>query len=105
MRPSFVIMMVIGLILMGIFWWFAWEAEEEKVAAEALVKGCASNPAECPADLPECITAYGLASGVCSTKCSADNQCPEGWCCPQKLATMPDRLCVPKQQCKKLQQR
>ena len=98
MRPSFLIMLAIGVLLMLLFWWKAWEVEEEKVAAEALITGCASGT-PCPDALPACITAYGLASGACSTPCTADNQCPEKWCCPEKLATMPERLCVPRQQC------
>ncbi len=104
MRPSFVIMLAVGLGLMGIFWWKTWQVEEEKVAAEALITGCAATP-NCPADLPECLTGFGEAIGICSVTCAADSQCPESWCCPLAEEGMTARLCAPRQVCLKLRAR
>lgn len=105
MRPSFVIMMVVGLVLMGLFWWKAWEVEDEKVAAEALILGCATGKASCPEHLPECMSAHGAKDGICSDVCAADSQCPENWCCPLPEEGMTQRLCVPRQICVRLPRR
>lgn len=101
MRPSFLIMLAVGLGLMLLFWWKAWEVEEDKVAEDALVTGCASGT-PCPAHLPQCQTGFDHISGVCSTSCQADNQCPESWCCPPAADEKSPRLCLPRQGCLKL---
>lgn len=102
MRPSFVIMLAVGLGLMFLFWWKSWQVEGDKVAAEALIVGCATGKASCPADLPVCLTAFDARDGICSAVCAADSQCPGNWCCPLPEAGMTQRLCAPRQICSRL---
>lgn len=102
MTPRFLIMLTIGLGLMGLFWWQTWEAEEERVAKEAPVKGCAEG-VSCPEHLPECLTAFEHTAGVCSAKCQVRNQCPANWCCPPPPeGSEAPRLCAPPLACAKL---
>lgn len=101
MRSSFVIMLLIGLGLMGIFWYQTWVSEDAKAKANAPITGCAQTP-NCPEKLDRCLTAYGQTPGVCSAPCAADSQCPEGWCCPPKLEGMAEQLCLPRQACLRL---
>lgn len=105
MRPSFVIMLVIGLGLMGLFWWKSWQVEDAKVAAEALVVGCANGSVACPEHLPTCLTGFGATDGICSDECAADSQCPENWCCPLPEEGMTQRLCAPRQLCLRMPDR
>lgn len=101
MRPSFVIMLVVGLGLMGLFWWKSWQVEDRRAAEAALITGCAATP-NCPADLPVCLTGHGHGPGVCSTPCKAHEQCPESWCCPLVDEGMSERLCAPRSTCLRL---
>lgn len=101
MRRSFVIMLVIGLGLMGLFWYQTWVSEDAKIKAMAPITGCATTP-NCPEKLDRCLTAYGQHKGVCSSPCAADSQCPEDWCCPPQLEGMKERLCLPRQACLRL---
>ncbi len=101
MRPSFVIMLAIGLGLMGLFWWKAWDVENEKVEKAAATLGCAKGVA-CPEAMPACLTGYDLPGGVCSVGCKADNQCPDFWCCVPSGDAGPGRLCAPPEVCRGL---
>lgn len=105
MRPSFIIMLAIGLALMALFWWKSWQVEADRAAEAALVLGCADGTASCPTDLPKCMTAFDVTAGVCSTPCTASSQCPEAWCCPIPPAGEAERLCVPRQTCLRLGER
>lgn len=100
MRPSFLIMLAIGLVLMVLFWWKSYEVEDARLAEDAIVTGCAGGT-PCPTSSPQCLTAHGLTTGLCTTACAADNQCAPGWCCPAAEGDTP-RLCAPPTVCGRL---
>jgi hypothetical protein len=101
MSSRFVTMLVIGLGLMGFFWWGTWQSESEKTARIATVVGCAKTP-NCPPHLPVCHTGHKHLVGVCSAPCEATNQCPENWCCAPAEDPKGQSMCVPRLTCGRL---
>jgi hypothetical protein len=106
MRPSFMILMTLGLALMGYYWWVGWEAEEASLAIATKsgpIRGCAipeegAEKAVCPEALPQCLSLEVLPSGVCTKGCETPKDCPEHWCCvaPPKQA---QKMCAPPTVC------
>ncbi|MCA9544749.1 MAG: hypothetical protein KC613_10180 [Myxococcales bacterium] len=102
MRPSFLIMLAVGLGLMGWAWYANVQVAEEKAQADAPIVGCKADPGRCPSHLPVCLTDFQQPTGVCSAPCQVRNQCPEHWCCPPPVSAGTERLCVPRLACAKL---
>ncbi len=98
MNPRFLTLLGAGLVLMGLFWWRHWQAEQEWADASAPIMGCAKSP-NCPKTLPTCLTAFGHPDGVCSAPCQVRNQCPERWCCAPVPGEAGERVCAPQQAC------
>lgn len=102
MRGRVWLMLVIGLAAMGVFWWFTWESEQAKLAADAATTGCADAvPAgervTCPATHPICWHGARTPKGVCVAQCTFVSSCPPNWCCvPQDDGT---RECRPSIAC------
>jgi hypothetical protein len=102
MRGRVWIMLAVGLLGMLIFWYFTWESEQAKLAADAPITHCADSvPAdkrvECPASHPVCWTHERVPNGVCASRCTFVSSCPKNWCCQPQADD--SRLCTPAAGC------